>query len=213
MERINMAKYGFVRSPENDFSDDGARFTCYRVGNVVVSKTTWQGEAFISGRIEKYTLPYETYSKLPHYTDLDKLNGKYIDTMTDQDLIDLYNACVAYDKEYADAEAAIVYPTMDELVEQCKKVRANYQAQKEEAMDLVTKAANNLILSASEYELRSLRNYLGTITTRANAFDPETYPQSIYHSAYSFDFVKPTNHDLTKDWYLNEIKKIVEKYC
>ena len=28
-DRINLKKYGFVRAPEEDFSDDGARFTCY----------------------------------------------------------------------------------------------------------------------------------------------------------------------------------------
>lgn len=213
MEIINMKKYGFIRSQEDDFSDDGARFTCYKVGNVRVSKTTWNGEAFISGCVEKYTLPYEVYSNLPHYKDLDKLNGKYIDTITDQDLIDLYNACVAYDKEYADAEAAIVYPTIDELTEQCKKIRANYQAQKEEAMDLITKAANNLILNANEYELKRIKDYIKTLVSRTDGFDPVKYPQSIYQSAYSFDFVKPTNSDLQESWYLKQIKEITEKYC
>lgn len=28
-EKLNLKKYGFVRAPEEDFSDDGARFTCY----------------------------------------------------------------------------------------------------------------------------------------------------------------------------------------
>ena len=213
MNKIVMTKYGFVRSPEDDFTDDGTRFTCYRAGNVVVSKTTWQGEAFISGRLEKYTLPYETYSKLPHYKDLDKLNGKYIDTITDQDLIDLYNACIAYDKEYTDAEAAIVYPTMDELVEQCKKVIAHYKEEKEEAMDLITKAANNLILYASEYELKSIKNDIGVLDARIKYYDPTTYPQSIYKLASSFDFIDPANYNLQESWHLKQIKEIVEKYC
>lgn len=213
MKRIDLVKYGFVRSPEDDFSDDGARFTCYRVGNIRVSKTIYQGEAFISAQPTRYNLNYDLYSKLPHYNDLDKLNGVYIDSLVEQDLIDLYNACVAYEKEYEDAENNVVYPTIDEIKEQCLKIRAHYKEQQEEAMDLITKAANNLILNASEYELRSLRNYLGTITTRANAYDPETYPQSLYRSAYSFDFIKPTNSDLTYTWYLEQIKDIVKKYC
>ena len=41
MERINLTKFGFVRSPQDDFSDDGSRFTCYRrpgVEKVRISK-------------------------------------------------------------------------------------------------------------------------------------------------------------------------------
>ena len=68
MTRINMTKYGFVRWPEEDFSDDGARFTCYRVGERVrVSKTTYQGEVFISARIDGRKLSYNEYSVLEHY--------------------------------------------------------------------------------------------------------------------------------------------------
>ena len=58
MKRIELVKYGFIRSPEDDFSDDGNRFTCYRVGKVRVSKLISHGDAFISARIDDYILPY-----------------------------------------------------------------------------------------------------------------------------------------------------------
>jgi hypothetical protein len=105
MKRVNLTKYGFVRWPEEDFSDDGSRFLAYRVGERVrVTKCTYNGEVFISARIDGAKLPYEVYSKLPHYSALDKLNGVSIATLTDDDLFELLAACVLYEKEYADAE-------------------------------------------------------------------------------------------------------------
>ena len=73
MKKIMMTNYGFVRWPEEDFTDDSTRFTCYRVGKRVrVSKCTYNGEAYISARIDGAKLPYEVYSKLPHYSPLNK---------------------------------------------------------------------------------------------------------------------------------------------
>ena len=94
MKKIMMTKYGFVRWPERDFSDDSTRFTVYRVGErVEVSKTTYKGEAFIDGSIDGTKLPWEVYSKLPHYSAIGKLNGVSIDSLIDQDLFDLCEAC------------------------------------------------------------------------------------------------------------------------
>ena len=94
MKKIMMTNYGFIRWPEEDFSDDGTRFTAYRVGERVrVTKATYKGEAFIDGTIHGTKLPYEVYSKLPHYSAISKLNGVSIDTLTDQDLFNLCEAC------------------------------------------------------------------------------------------------------------------------
>ena len=62
MERITMTKYGFIRSKEDDFSDDGNRFTCYRVGKVRISKLVSDGEAYIDAYIDSGMLPYDIYS-------------------------------------------------------------------------------------------------------------------------------------------------------
>ena len=54
MKKIMMNKYGFVRWPEEDFSDDGNRFYCYKVGNRVrVSKLVSDGVAYISARVDR----------------------------------------------------------------------------------------------------------------------------------------------------------------
>ena len=206
-----MTKYGFVRSPEDDFSDDGARFTCYRVGTIRVSKTTWNGQAFISGDAHSFIVPYEVYSALPHYKALDALNGVEIADITDDDLFDLYEACVEYGKELAEAESKVVFPTIDEIREQCLKIRANYQNQVSIVQKMISDNATDLILKLSDYDLKTMKDRFKTLQNRANGYDPNTYPQTIYGKAYSFDFVKPNFYDLTEDWYFREIKGIVEK--
>lgn len=68
MTRLNLTKYGFIRFPEEDFSDDGNRFTCYRFSdtNSHISKLVSDGQAYLSAHVNGQ-LPYEVYSKLPYY--------------------------------------------------------------------------------------------------------------------------------------------------
>ena len=214
MKRIELAKFGFVRAPELDFSDDGTRFTCYRVGKRVrVSKATWKDMVFLAARIDDGNkLDYYDYSVLPHYKSLDRLNGVSTIGVTDQDIVQLYNDCLAYEKEYEEAENNVKFPTIDELKDQCNKIRGHYAQQYTEAVNLIKGAAVKLVMNADEYELRHLRDYLSTLKGRAEGYDPDTYPQSIQKSAYGRNFIKPDNYDLTETWYLDEIKEIVQKY-
>ena len=122
MERINLTKFGFVRSKEDDFSDDGNRFICYKIGKIRVSKLVSDGRAYIAGSMDDNKLAYEVYSKLPHYNDLYKLNGVDTSSITEEDLQDLYTTCVEYEKEYEAAVKTIVYPTQEELDEQRLKI-------------------------------------------------------------------------------------------
>ena len=107
MQRINLTKYGFVRWPEKDCSDDGNRFTCYRAGKKVrVSKLVSEGCAYLSieSSVGNGTLPYDVYSKLPHYHEATwAYNGVSVACLTDNSLKAFYNACVAYEKEYEEA--------------------------------------------------------------------------------------------------------------
>lgn len=208
MQKVNLTKYGFVRAENEDFSDDGSRFYVYRVGKRVrVSKCTWNGQIFLSARIDDgRTLEYEEYSQLPHYKGLDRLNGVSISGLTEMDLIQLYNDCLAYEQEYNEAEKNIEFPTIEELKAQCLRIRAHYQKQLEEAKKLIEENAMKLLFS-EKYCVREIKSFYKTIEGRANGYDPNTYPQSIQNSVYGRDFVKPTNHDLTDTWYLDYIKK------
>ena len=122
MKRINLVKFGFVRTPSEDFTDDSNRFTCYRVGRVRVTKLVADGEAYIDGDIVDGKLPLDVYRKLPHYPFLGKLNGVPVAAITEDDLQELYEHCQAYDKEYTDAENSLQYPTLDELTQQCMRI-------------------------------------------------------------------------------------------
>ena len=207
MKKVNLIKFGFVRAENEDFSDDSTRFYVYRVGRVRVSKATWNGQIFLSARIDDgRTLNYEEYSSLPHYKGLDRLNGVSISGLTENDIQPLYNDCVEYEKEYAEAEKNVVYPTIAELREQCLRIRKHYQEQLEEATKLIQENAVKLFFS-EKYCVKSIKSYYNTIKNRANGYDPDTYPQSIQKSVFGRDFVKPNYHDLTDTWYLDYLKQ------
>lgn len=199
MTRVNMTKYGFIRWPEQDFTDDGARFTCYKVGNRVrVSKTTYQGEVFISARIDGNKLPYEVYSALEHYKVLDKLNGTSLKALTEQDLLDLYDACLAYEKEYNEAEESIVMPTLEEIKDCCLKLHEKQVHEANEAVSLVSEHLILLACKLSDYGWKELRGHLVSLKTKAENFNIDTYAEGIYNTRMSIDFCKPDS------WYMNE---------
>ena len=212
MQKVNLTKYGFERWEAEDFSDDGNRFYCYRAGQRVrLSKCTWQGEIFLSAHIDGTILDYSVYSQLPHYKGLDRLNGVSIASLTEDDLAQLYSDCIEYEKEYNEAEKQVVFPTIEELRDQCLRIREHYQDQLVKAEKCLEQNAVKLILRASDWRLKTIRNYMEVLARRANGYNPETYPQSIQKSCYGINFVKPTNHDLNDTWYYDEIIREINK--
>jgi hypothetical protein len=212
MKKIMMTKYGFVRWPEEDFSDDGSRFLAYRVGERVrVTKCTYNGEVFISARIDGAKLPYEVYSKLPHYQALDKLNGVSIATLTDDDLFELLAACVLYEKEYADAENNIQMPTLKEIEIQCKKVQTKRQLELIDINGAFSRSAVAIAGKLEKWEWTNLREYLLAIAVAVNSYDPDTYPQKIVGTSRSLDFCKPTCSELQDSFYYKWIMERLNK--
>lgn len=129
MNKVNLTKYGFVRTPEEDFSDDGTRFQVYKAGkHVRISKASWLDEIYIAARLNDDVngLTYEEESALPHYKSLSRLNGVSKLHLTDADLKQFYDDCIAFEKEYEEAVSNIVYPSETELFkafEQIKEVK------------------------------------------------------------------------------------------
>ena len=192
MKRVDMVKYGFVRTPESDFSDDGTRFYTYRVGKRVrVTKCTYKGEAYISADIQGTKLPYEVYSKLPHYSALDKLNGVSIASLTDNDLFNLCEACLYYEQEYNDAENNIQMPTLDEIKAQCLKVQAKRMEEFTDIEKLMSENAMKLALKLSKWQWTTLRDYLESLVAKLANYNPELYAHTILNSRTSVDFCKP----------------------
>jgi hypothetical protein len=206
-----MNKYGFVRWPEEDFSDDGSRFTAYRVGRVRVTKCTYNGTAYIDADIHGTKLPYEVYSKLPHYSALSKLNGVSIDSLTDNDLFNLCEACLMYEKEYNEAEANLQMPTMAEIEMQCKKVQYKRRLELIDINDAFMKSAVAIAAKVEKWEWNNIRDYILTLSNSVSSYDPSIYPQTIYGTSRSIDFCKPTCSELQDSFYYKWIMERINK--
>ena len=217
MKKVNLTKYGFIRWPEEDFNDDGNNFQCYRAGKAVrVSKLVSDGQVYLSidSSCGNGTLPYEVYSKLPHYNEASwSYNGVSIEDLTDEDLISFFNACVSYEKEYCDLEENIQYPTIGELVEQCNKIQAKILSEVRELEGLMGNYGMKAAVKFSKYEWASLQECLKHLLERVDYFNPLTLPQAMYKKSSSFTFVKEDNNDLVSPtyWY-KSAKEMFEKY-
>lgn len=215
MKRINMKKYGFIRNEEEDFHDDGNNFKVYATGpnsRLRISKLVSDGRVYLSSDMNGNKLDCTEYSKLPHYKDaVWNYNGIAMDSLTDEDLVNFYNTCVEYEKEYIEAESKITFPTIEEIRNQCFIINKIRQQEIKEVEELLQKASLNLFLKGtSDYELRSIRDYYKNLTNRF--YNLDTYPQTIQYSNYGRNFVKDTNPDIQPNWYYKQLVEILEKY-
>lgn len=212
MKRINMTKYGFIRTPANDFGDDGNRFTTYLAGSrVEVTKCVSDGEAYIDAAIHGTKLPYDVYSVLPHYPIISKLNGVSCAALTDQDLKDLYEACLLYEREYTAAENTINMPTLADLQKQCKVVQEKRETEQLEASTAIGLHITELALALTEWEWKDLRGYLRSLTAQMVQYDPNTYPNSILDKARSIDFCRPDCAEMQPSFYYKKLMELVAR--
>ena len=211
MKKIMMTKYGFVRTPEDDFSDDGSRFQAYRVGRVRVTKLVSDGEAYIDGDICDGKLPYEVYSKLPHFALCGKLNGVPAAALTDEDLQELYESCQAYDKEYTDAENTIQYPTELELKHKCRCIQSKLTKEMNALEQLMGDHAVEAATKFSKWEWQKLQEYLTYMLQELSRYNPEKFIPFILRTARSFTFLN-NNEDTEPTYYYSYIKEMFQKH-
>jgi hypothetical protein len=214
MKRINMTKYGFIRFEEGDFSDDGNRFTGYTISSnsrLRVSKLVSDGRVYLSSSMDGNKLDHTEYSKLPHYQAATwEYNGVSVADLTDQDLVNWYNACVEYEKEYIEAESKIMFPTIEEIKEQCKRINAIRLAEIDEVSNLLESYAVKFVLTADKYTLGNFQSYFKSLQEKF--FNVDTYPQTIQKSNYGRNFVKTTNYELQPSFDYRRLIEILEKY-
>lgn len=213
MKRVELVKYGFIRSPEDDFSDDRNRFTCYKVGKVRVSKCVSDGQAYIHASIDDYLLPYETYSQLPHYRYLSDLNGVSVSDITEEDLQKLYEDCISYEKEYDNAYNSIKWPTIEQL-----RIKAGaYKLAWRECIIKLEEAikfnAIALITNLSEYYFKEFQRYYKQVLSNAKQFEnPQEYAERLFKQARSLDFIeRDIRRDVDNGFYVTEIYKFIRK--
>ena len=211
MTRINLVKYGFVRCPEEDFSDDGSRFQAYKVGRVRVTKLVADGYAYIDGDINDGKLPYDVYSKLPHYKELGRLNGEPTSVITEDDIQRLYEACQAYDIEYTNAESSIVYPTLDEIRDKASRITNARMLELSKIENRLNRNMREAITKLSAYEWKYLYEYFNNLVKATRNFNIATYPQTIVGQAFSFTFVKP-EYEMEESYWFERLNELFEKY-
>ena len=214
MKRINMTKYGFIRNERTDFHDDGSNFQGYLTApnsRLRVSKHVSDGQVYLSCDMNGCKLDYEEYSKLPNYKKSGwDYNGVSVESLTEQDMIDWYNACVAYEKEYIEAESKVVFPTIEEIRNQCIRINNLRQAEINHVNELLKEHAVDFLIKAESYDIKWFKDYYKSLTSKH--FDIDTYPQSIQQSNYGRNFIKDTNSDLKPCWYYEHLVSMINKY-
>lgn len=213
MTRINLVKYGFIRFPEEDFSDDGNRFTCYRFSdtNSHISKLVADGQAYLSVHVSGQ-LPYEVYSKLPCYKEATwNYNGVSVASLTDKMLQDLFSACVTYEKEYRAAEASIQYPTELELQHKCLRIQKKLDLEMKDLENLLSKYTIEVASKLTKWEWQKLQEYLVNMLQEKNNYNPDTFVPFVLGTARSFTFLRD-NEDTEPTYWYRSIKEIFQKH-
>lgn len=210
MKRINLNKYGFIRWSEKDFSDDGNHFKAYRAGKAVrVSKLVADGQVYlsISSAVGNETLPYEIYSKLPHYEAANwKWNGVKVGSLTDQDLIDFYNACILYEQEYEEMEATFVFPTTAEILKRCSDIRELRVREVEEINTLLSSNLPRILNTASSYTLAEIQRFYKSLVAEVDRYEPNKI-----RKAESVKFCSQDCNQLNPSWWYRQLKELIEK--
>lgn len=213
MKRINMTKYGFIRNESGDFTDDSNRFTGYTISSnsrLRVTKLVSDGRAYLSADMNGNKLDYTEYSKLPHYNCVWDYNGVDLEKLTEEDMIDFYNSCVAYEKEYLEAEAKVSFPSIEDIKLQCETINAIRKAEIDEVSILLERVAVRFVLEADRYVVSRFQDYFKSLKDRF--FDVDKYPQTIQKSNYGRNFIKASNSDLQPSFYYKELIEILDKY-
>lgn len=157
-------KYGFVRNPAGDFSDDGNRFREYIYkndkGEMPMTYLKSDGQVYASIALHhKDELSYNDYKNLPSYKDADKYNGVGEDSVDVKDLADIasrlideYNEMVNSIEDVPDEELDARY---SELVSAAKQ---NYNHMLTALREIdITK-----ILTLGDYKLKQLKEYFNS---------------------------------------------------
>jgi hypothetical protein len=126
-------------------------------------------------------------------------------------MIDLYEACLAYEQEYIEAENNIQMPTLKEIEIQCKKVQTKRQLELIDINGAFSRSAVAIAGKLEKWEWTNLREYLLAIAATINSYDPDTYPQKIVGTSRSINFCKPTCSELQDSFYYKWIMERINK--
>lgn len=212
MKKVMLVNFGFERWPAEDFSDDGNRFTCYKAGNRVrISKLVCDGWAYIDGSIRDYTLPYDVYSKLPHYAAVSKLNGISLEALTDEMLDQLYLDCIDYEREYDEALATLVYPTEAELRAKCVVVQSKTYNELARIEERIKNNFITIVAKLRPHEWSEIKTNVEKLLAKLAKHDPDTLIATILNTITSISFCKTVEADTCESWYFTRTMELIDK--
>ena len=108
----------------------------------------------------------------------------------------------------ADYLASFVYPTEQEIKAQCEKVYAKRQ---EELAELGRKFTLSVALKLEEWEWKTVREYVRSMSHHLAERNPGKYPQTIVGKVTSVDFCKPDYRELQDSYYYTRIMELINK--
>ena len=157
----------------------------------------------------------DEYSRLPHYRNLDKLNGTYNDDeITDEMLEEFANDVRAYAREYNEAVANIKIPSVEEIQNHYSALSALAES---ELKDLNNKYSLEQLCMLSDYDrstvisrIKSLRSEIATYQNRiVNAAQIRKVQWARSDLAKSAETI--ANRRKNKSWYYTEVRDIMAK--
>lgn len=171
---LRLTSFGFIRSPQDDFTDDGSTFTCYRYPGldgmrVSVCKSTWSDDSyFIAARMERGDLIYAEYSALPCYKELDMLNDGCGEEYAKQHLPELIEAMKTYHKAYKEKVASLEPVTDEEILEIYRNKYSRYY--KEKVAEIKSKI-DYRVLRLDEWSVKNLSSYFKSLEGEVARYD------------------------------------------
>lgn len=153
---INLLKNGFTRREDLDFTDDGARFTAYEFNGMIITKTTYDGEYYISVRVDYlrgFHFIYDDYSNKDWYKLCDEFNGT-----REVNVDKLKHNINIIRKGVEELEEEIKNDPIDvELIEE------SLNRELKEVCDFINEYKDIDIMKFSTYEISNLKRYFNSL--------------------------------------------------
>ena len=155
---------GVVRTPENDFSDDGNKFYSYLYKGVIpISYHKAQGDIYLTIRLDSIPeINYNEYNKFKTYNLTDEFNGvdesEYDASKFAQNLEAVYQEVMQFKKDIKPVDSQQVEDKIQAINKAC-------QEYKKKVEDFI-KAHSNEILNLSEYQFKDLKRYVADAGSR-----------------------------------------------
>lgn len=209
---LSLKKYGVVRDPANDFSDDGNRFRAYLYKDVVPITYLRDGDdVYLSIAFHHLgDINYEEYREFPSYKNVNKYNGVNINEVDPEDFIKI---CEEAFKDINNFRENVKSPDRGAYEKYLKTYADYYKKQIEKARDLI---ANNLekVADLSSYRLERLFEYYNDIRRLLKTYSKgsENVSDVRIRNALSDSSLYRQKEEIAEDcFYLKEIEKLINE--